>query len=59
MISVDSQRFRIEIGSLHFNKLYDVRVAGKTSVGVGSYSIPISLRPDAYGMRFTIRISVQ
>ena len=57
VISVNSQRFRIEIGSLHYNKLYDVRVAGKTSVGVGPYSIPISIRTDGYGMKFKILIS--
>ena len=48
-LSVDSKSFRAEMGKLKFNMLYDVKVAGETSVGQGPYSIPISIRTDAIG----------
>ena len=54
VISVDAKTFRIEIGHLQYNKFYDVKVAGRTSIGQGPYSAVISIRTDAYGMQFTI-----
>ena len=50
---VDSQTFRMEIGHLKYNKFYDVKVAGRTSTGQGPYSAVISIKTDAYGMKFT------
>ena len=54
VISTDSKTFRTEIGHLQYNRVYDVKVAGKTSIGQGPYSVPISIRTDVYGMEFII-----
>ena len=47
--SVNSQTFRKDIGGLRYYTLYDVKVAGETSRGLGPYSFPIYIRTDAYG----------
>ena len=53
---VDSQTFRMEIGHLNYNTFYDFKVAGRTSIGQGPYSAVISIRADAYGMKFTMTL---
>ena len=47
--SVDSQKLKVEIGNLQYYTLYDVKVAGRTSIGLGPYSAPVSIRTDANG----------
>ena len=56
--SVDSQTFRVEIGHLQYNKFYDVKVAGRTLIGQGPYSAAISIRTDAYGIKFRMILIV-
>ena len=57
-ISVDSHKRSVEIGHLHDNKVYDVKVAGSTAIGQGPYSAAISIRADAYGMKFIMILIV-
>ena len=54
VMSVDPQTFRAEITQLQYDKTYDIKVAGKTSVGQGPYSAAISIRTDAYGIELLI-----
>ena len=54
IISVGPQTFRADISHLQYNKIYDVKVAGRTAIGVGPYSAAIAIRTDAYGMQFII-----
>ena len=54
VISTDSKTFRAEIGNLQYNKIYEVKVAGRTSIGRGPYSVPISIRTDVYGMKLIL-----
>ena len=46
---VDAPNMRVEIGGLSYYTLYDVRVAGRTAIGLGPYSEPVYIRTDAYG----------
>ena len=52
VISAGPQIFRAEISQLQNNKIYEVKVAARTLVGQGPYSAVISIRTDAYGMKF-------
>ena len=54
VISVDAKTLRMEIGHLQYSKFYDIKVAGRTSIGQGPYSAVISIRTDSYGMKFTM-----
>ena len=48
-LSVDSKTYSVDIVNLKFRTLYDVKVAGKNSVGQGPYSVLISIRTDLIG----------
>ena len=52
--SVDSQKLRVVLGNLEYYTLYDVKVAGETSLGLGPYSAPVSIRTDAHGNQMLI-----
>ena len=47
---INASNSAIELTGLKFYTFYEIKMAGATSVGVGTYSSPIVTRTDADGM---------